>query len=295
MKLVTNKHTGRKVLINKLRDSRENDFLGNEEGNSCPFCPGENEEKANFTIDENGEWQVKAIDNKYPALVTNIEEYQKNNCDYGKHEVLIETREHLRNFYDFNNHEFENIIKMYKNRYIELDRDENVEYTIIYKNHLKSAGASKIHSHSQILSMSFIPPEIKREVNTLKTDSLWGDKRIITENESFELFLPEDSYLSGEMIIENKNSGRFNEINEKEIKDLAKSFKEVFRKIKEVYGTIPFNIYLHSLPKTIKSPKFRWHIHVIPRKGKFGGFELGTGLYINSLDLDEMYNKFCKK
>ena len=60
MKLVTNKHTGRKVLINKLRDSRENDFLGDEDGSKCPFCPGENEEKANFTIDENGEWQVKA-------------------------------------------------------------------------------------------------------------------------------------------------------------------------------------------------------------------------------------------
>ena len=295
MKLVTNKHTGRKVLINKLRDYRENDFLGNEEGNKCPFCPIENEEKSNFTIDEEGEWQVKAIDNKYPALVTNIEEYQKNNCDYGKHEVLIETREHLRNFYDFNQHEFEKIIKMYKNRFIELDMDENVEYTIIYKNHLKSAGASKIHSHSQILSMSFIPPEIKREINTLKIDSLWGEKRIISENDSFELFIPEDSYLSGEMIIENRNSGRFNDINDKEIKELARSFKEVFNKINEVYGTIPFNIYLHSLPKNIKSPKFKWHIHVIPRKGKFGGFELGTGLYINSLDLDEMYEKFCKK
>ena len=28
MKLVTNKHTGRQVLINKLRDSREKDFIG---------------------------------------------------------------------------------------------------------------------------------------------------------------------------------------------------------------------------------------------------------------------------
>src|SRR6056297_2972759 len=238
MKLVTNKHTGRKVLINKLRDSRENDFVGNEDGQKCPFCPRENEEKANFTIDKEGEWQVRAIDNKYPALVTNIEEYQKNNCDYGKHEVLIETRDHLRNFYDFNIYEFINIIKMYKNRFIELDKDDNVEYTIIYKNHLKSAGASKIHSHSQILSMSFVPPEIKREIKALKTDSLWGDKRIISENESFIIFIPEDSYLSGEMIIENKNLGKFEEINDKEIKNLAKSLKEVFKKINEVYGTI---------------------------------------------------------
>jgi len=293
MKLVTNKHTGRQVLINKLRDSRENDFIGKEEGKECPFCPGENEEKANFTIEKEGKWVVKAIDNKYPALVTNIEEYQKNKCDYGKHEVLIETREHLRNFYDFTIEEFENIIKMYRNRFIELDGDENVEYTIIYKNHLKSAGASKIHSHSQILSMSFIPPEIKREIKTLKKYSLWGDKKIITENKNFEVFIPEDSYLSGEMIIENKNSGRFNDIKDEEIVDLAKSFKEIFRKINEVYGTIPFNIYIHSLPKNIKSPKFKWHVHVIPRKGKFGGFELGTGLYVNSLDLDEMYSKFC--
>src|SRR6056297_1939059 len=238
MKLITNNHTGRKVLINILRDSRENDFSDKKDKNKCPFCPGENEEKANFTINKGNAWQVKAIDNKYPALINDIEGYKKNKCDYGKHEVLIETREHLRNFYDFTTEEFENIIKMYKNRFIELDKDENVEYTIIYKNHLKSAGASKIHSHSQILSMSFVPPEIKREINNLKTDSLWGDKRIISENESFIIFIPEDSYLSGEMIIENKNLGKFEEINDKEIKNLAKSLKEVFKKINEVYGTI---------------------------------------------------------
>src|SRR6056297_1927869 len=294
MKLITNKHTGRKVLINILRDSRENDFSDEKDENKCPFCPGENEEKANFTINKGKEWQVKAIDNKYPALINDVEEYKKNKCDYGKHEVLIETREHLRNFYDFTTEEFENIIKMYKNRFIELDKDENVEYTIIYKNHLKSAGASKIHSHSQILSMSFVPPEIKREINNLKKDRLWREKMIIAENDNFEIFILEDSYLSGEMIIGNKNSGKFNDINHEEIIDLANFLRMIFKKIKEVYGPIPFNIYLHSLPKNIKSPHFKWHIHIIPRKGKFGGFELGTGLYINSLDLEEMYNKFCE-
>ena len=293
VKLVTNKHTGRKVLMNRIRDCRNNDF-DSEENEMCPFCPHENEEEANFRIEKNNQWQVKAIDNKYPALMTDIDEFQQNRCDYGKHEVLIETREHLRSFYDFNDDEFIDIIKMYQNRFIELSKDKNIKYTIIYKNHLKKAGASKIHSHSQILSMSFIPPEIKREMNIVKEGELWGDKRIIRNSENFETFIPEDSYLSGEIIIENKHNQRFENINKQEVHELSKEFAYIFRKIKNIYGKIPFNTYLHSLPKVVDLDNFRWHIHIIPRKGKFGGFELGTGLYINSIDLDKMWEEFCE-
>src|SRR6056297_2919945 len=138
MKLVTNKHTGRKVLINEIRDCRINDF-DDEENEKCPFCPNKGEKEANFKIEKNNKWQVKAIDNKYPALITDLEEYTKSNCDYGKHEVLIETRDHIRSFYEFDMDEFSNIVKMYKNRFIELNNDSNVKYTIIYKNHLKNA------------------------------------------------------------------------------------------------------------------------------------------------------------
>jgi len=291
MKLVTNKHTGRKVLINEIRDCRINDF-DDEENEKCPFCPNKGEKEANFKIEKNNKWQVKAIDNKYPALITDLEEYKKSNCDYGKHEVLIETRDHLRSFYEFNMEEFNNIVKMYQNRFVDLNNDSNVKYTIIYKNHLKNAGASKIHSHSQILSMSFIPPEIKREIDIEEKGNLWGKKRLLYEDSNFEIFIPEDSFLSGEIIIENKNSSRFETINDSEITDLSENFLFIFSKIKKIYGKIPFNIYLHCLPKEIELNDFRWHIHIIPRKGKFGGFELGTGLYINSLDLDKMYNDF---
>ena len=66
-------------------------------------------------------------------------------------------------------------------------------------------------------------------------------------------------------------------------------------KISKVYGEIPFNVYLHSLPEDVDLEKYRWHIHIVPRKGKFGGFELGTGLYINSLDVEKMYEEFMSE
>ncbi len=294
MKLTYNTHTGRYVLINEMRDQRKDDFVKTkDQQENCPFCPGQLKDmnclRYEHRIDD--KWVTRSIDNKYPALLCDEELHESGEIDYGKHEVMIECREHLKSYYDFSMVDFERVVEMFKNRYIELNEDEKTESVVIYKNHLKSAGASKIHSHSQILSMSFIAPELEKELS-LDNNQQIDTNCIIRQTANLIAYAPCDAYLSGEVIITHKQSQRFDLLENNETIELAELMQHIFGKIKKIYGAIPFNLFVHSLPKNAMHKHFKWHVHIIPRKGNFGGFELSTGLYINSLNIHEMVEQF---
>ena len=65
----------------------------------------------------------------------------------------------------------------------------------------------------------------------------------------------------------------------------------LFSNLFKVNGNLPFNIFIHSHPKNIEGNYFNVHIHIIPRKYSFGGFELGTGLYVSSIEPKDIANK----
>jgi UDPglucose--hexose-1-phosphate uridylyltransferase len=293
MKLIINKHTGRGLLRNNIRDKRMSDFAQDSD-DDCPFCPSQQNTENCLRYEEviGGCWVTRSIDNKFPALLCDEDKHVNGEIDYGKHEVMIETCDHNKSFFDFSIEEYTCVVKMYKARFIALNNEDKTESVVIYKNHLKSAGASKKHSHSQILSMSFIPPELMLELEASKGTSNISDENIVFQNRNFIVYIPEDAFLSGEIIIQHKTSDRFEKTVENEIEDMAEVLKYVFVKVEYVHGRIPFNIYIHSVPKNIDKKDFKWHVHVIPRRGNFGGFELSTGLYINSLNIDEMVEKF---
>ena len=295
MKLITNQHTGRQVLINTIRDNRKDDFSNNSK-DECPFCPEYALDLKCLRYEQQVEdtWVVRSIDNKFPALLCDETLHDQGEIDYGKHEVMIECREHDRDYFDFDDLDFQHVLQMYHERFRALYDEDKIKSVMIYKNHLKSAGASKRHSHSQILSMSFVPPEIEKELMMIKKGKLTKNENIIFEDEIFQSYMPEDAFLSGEIILTHKKNQRFEAITKEEIKALSKHLEQIFQGIETIYGKIPFNMYVHSLPKDYEMEAFRWHLHIIPRKGQFGGFELSTGLYINSLEIKEVIDRFAE-
>lgn len=131
----------------------------NEYDEECPFCKG-NEAHATdalFEIESEEGWLVKSVYNKFPIIDDMARDV------YGVHEVMIESDKHNRSFYNMSQKEFEDVFFMYRNRFRDLSKDDKVEYVSIFKNFLRKAGASLMHPHAQILSMSFIPPEITND------------------------------------------------------------------------------------------------------------------------------------
>ena len=258
--------------MDKVINENEESIIG-EYNKDCPFCKG-NEHytpKSKFKIEDENGWIVRSIDNKFPI----VDNSQKS--IYGSHEVMIDTYRHNGNFYNMDEDEFYNMLLMYKDRYLNLIKDEKVQYVSIFKNYLRQAGASLNHPHSQIVSISIIPPDIEREINISKqyyienkrylydniiNEEIKEKERVINNSESFLTLVPKSTKYTGEIRI-----------------------------LFKVNGNLPFNIFIHSHPKNIEGNYFNVHIHIIPRKYSFGGFELGTGLYVSSIEPKDIANK----
>jgi len=268
----------------------------------CPFCRGNESYSQNSTFkieDENG-WKVRSVYNKFP-IVDNLQDNI-----YGNHEVMIDTYRHNGNFYNMDEDEFYNMLLMYKDRYSELIKDEKIEYVSIFKNYLRKAGASLNHPHSQIISISIIPPDIEKEINISKqyyiknkrylyddiiNEEIKLKERVINNSESFLTIVPKSTKYTGEIRILFKKNIKFENICNKDIRELSIVFKNLFSNLFKINGNLPFNIFIHSHPKNIENDYFNVHIHIIPRNHSFGGFELGTGLYVSSIEPKDIAQK----
>ena len=103
---------GEWVVIASRRHTRP--VLGSE----CPFCPGAPE--------VGGEWVVKALPNRFPAFSEGGPDVEGDSGLYrkarafGRCEVLLETREHDLDLADLGMDNFVELVRLYRERYLEL-------------------------------------------------------------------------------------------------------------------------------------------------------------------------------
>lgn len=303
--------TNNMIIIVKDRDKRPIDTKicqkdiesKNMYEEKCPFCKG-NENyttESTFEVIEEDEWVAKSVYNKYPILDENSLEI------YGIHEVIIDTYRHNGSFYDMSEKEFYNMFKVYQNRYKKLIENDKVKYVSIFKNFLSKAGASLSHPHSQIIAMSIIPKDILNEINILenyyieKNESLYEKtideeinikERLVFNGDKFIVLIPYASMYSGEVRIICKDNTKFEDLGENNIEELSRIFKNLFKKIYNVCGYMPFNLCMHTHYKDMENDNLlNIHFHIIPRNHNFGGFEIGNGVYVTSKTPEEFAKK----
>jgi UDPglucose--hexose-1-phosphate uridylyltransferase len=108
--------------------------------------------------------------------------------------------------------------------------------------------------------------------------------RIISENESFVAFIPYAAHSPFHTWIFPKRHGAcYGCITDAEITGLAGILKDVLLRVYVGLENPDFNYVVRSLSTTESDSKyFHWYISVIPRITQSAGFELGTGMYINT-------------
>ena len=76
---------------------------------------------------------------------------------------------------------------------------------------------------------------------------------------------------------------------------LADALSEVLYMMRDTLDSPPLNFYIHTLP-TIheESSAYHWHLEVVPRVSKYGGYELASEVIINTMPPEEGA-KFLKK
>jgi UDPglucose--hexose-1-phosphate uridylyltransferase len=295
------------VLFVPERSKRPHAFFnGREESagegeTNCPFCEG----RENLTppevdsfrkqgkADEPG-WLVRVFPNKYPALdreaKMRIKEGKKPYLinGYGFHEVVAESPSHRKDIYSMTTEEIILILKMYRKRFIALKEKKDIKSIFIFKNHGRAAGASLLHSHSQILALPIIPPFIEEETALMAQfakciycsliEEASDDGRVLLDEGGFIVFAPYASrYPYQLLLLPKEHEPFFEETDDEQLINLADVLKEVFKRYEKLFGNIPFNYFLNSSPLR----KGHWNIQIMPKLTIPAGFEKGTGIFVN--------------
>lgn len=297
----TNPISKETVIISENRSKRPTDFLSekHEEENisfkeNCPFCI-ENENMTSKKVYESKEpYFIKVVENKYPAI---LKKEQSNSNIYGFHYVVIEGKNHSGKFFEFSIEHIAEIIRAYIVISKKIYDFPFIKYVQIFKNYGRGAGASLQHSHSQIVGINILPQKIEDEIDNSKEyyedkktciqcDILKNEihlkERIVYEGKEFIALCPYASNYQYEVqIIKKGHTSTMLNLNEVEIKDLSDVLKTVTNMLYKVLGDISYNIYCNFIKKD--NSYFHFYIEVCPRTVKGAGFEISTGIMINTV------------
>ena len=191
------------------------------------------------------------------------------------------------------------VIQTYCQRYTELRTDPRVKLILAFRNHGPRAGTSLAHPHSQLVATPIIPLHIRQkyEVAIRHYDDtgrcLYCDvvaeekavgKRVVLETARFLVFQPFASEVPFETWIAPKHHNPcFARIDFEERLELASVLRKVLHAFHDALNNPDFNLIVHTAPvEDEDKPYFLWHIEIHPRLTTTAGFELGTGIYINT-------------
>jgi len=139
----------------------------------CPFCVG-NESMTPPTVaawPSAEHWEVRVVENLFPVLSPqqsgNALNFglQKVIDGYGRHEVVIDHRNHGIGVSDMEVRHIEGMFSVFRDRMQQIyASDSRIKYVLVFKNFGAAAGASIAHSHSQIVAMPVVPENVVNEL-----------------------------------------------------------------------------------------------------------------------------------
>jgi UDPglucose--hexose-1-phosphate uridylyltransferase len=275
----------------------------------CVFCPGNESYNLELTaFPEGADWKVRVIPNKYEAL-GHSGGRQRNDFygvreGIGDHEVIITRPHNLLTGFLPDDIMDANLLA-YQERMRDLSQHPEVQYVHILQNHGKAGGASMLHPHSQIFATPFVPEHLHDEVVgsyvyfeqngscvycQMIMYELKEQLRVVMDTDDFLVFSPFASRVPYALrIIPKRHMANFMDMTPAERKSLGQVLKEVLQKLFYKLNNPPYNYYIHGLPVShdlmtrYDDRSYHWHLEVLPRLNVWGGFELGSDVYVNTI------------
>lgn len=280
---------------------------------NCPFCSG-NEAltpQEIYSVPETSggaaRWKVRVVPNKFPAL--RIEEsparvaeggsfHSMGGC--GAHEVIVESPDHSRHLSQQPLEQIHAVLRTLQARYQDLMRDPRFQTVVIFKNHGAAAGTSLAHPHWQLIATPVVPRHLRLKhfeaseyfdrtgdclYCVLAHDEITAGKRIVARNEHFVALMPYASHCPFETwILPLQRQASYTLVSPERLWSLSALLKEVLLKLCTALDDPAFNLTINDVPRGDEGKEyFLWHIRIHPRLTTPAGFELGSGMSINTI------------
>ena len=277
---------------------------------TCPFCPGNESqtppEVLRVPASDGSGWAVRLIPNKFAALQRDVEpervihRSRRTINGFGVHDVVIETPSHSQLMGLMAESEVLNILRVYKARFSELSLDSRIAHVTIFKNHGADAGTSLEHPHSQLIATPVISWQVRqrfqealRHYHDFRNcifcqsieEELHENQRVVLVTEHFvvlQLFASPAPFSTH--IYPRRHMASFGDVGGVELSDLAYVLKTILAKLYHGLNNPDFNFTIRTAPAELIGAKyFHWYVSIIPRLTRVAGFELGSGMFINTV------------
>lgn len=291
------------VIIATDRARRPSDFIKARDppagAQGCSFCPGCEDKtppsKASYfddshRPDEPGKppltgWTVRVIPNLYPAVKQESVMLMDGRAmsASGVHEVIVESPLHDHHPQFMSDGEVKRLFRVYKDRYAEIAGIPYIRYISLFRNYGREAGASLAHAHSQLIALPIVPENIKEQSGldygrVIAEES--GSPRAILDTAHTLAIAPYAScYTYEAWVIPKRKRRNLAEMTDEERDDFAVTARDVLARLSKLLSDPPYNYaFVQSVDDDV-----HMHLRIYPKLGIEAGFELNTGVHINSV------------
>jgi UDPglucose--hexose-1-phosphate uridylyltransferase len=253
--------------------------LDPQEGEDCPFCEGHEGETPPESLalgrkdggaDTPG-WLVRVVPNLYPALE--------------RQDVVVHVPRHARSVAELSEDELALVAEAWSRR-AGTARAEGFPYVYALVNEGREAGASRAHSHSQLVWLREPPPAVVAEASPapcalcrhLAAERQEG-VRLVAERDGLVLLAAWAGRLPYELLLAPASHPEGSPFDSPLLPAALSLLGEAVRRLHAIEGPLPLNAWLHG--------GGHWHLEVLPRLTVLAGLELGAGIYVNTLPPEE--------
>ena len=259
----------------------------------------------------NVEWMVRVVPNKYPAISplgtdanrpsTSSTNLFKEQTVLGGHEVIIESPIHHKSIVELDATNLALVFAAYRDRIRHWHDVDGISYISLFKNSGGEAGASLVHSHSQLIATGMMPNRVQLSVNRmlqyraqtgccLQCDlvraELKDKSRIIAKTDGLVAFCPFASEMPMSIRITTMDHhDRFETLSDSTIESVSFLVKRVASWIERLRPGVSYNYLINTRPPAADDcgESYHWSLDIFPRIARIAGFELSSDCMINSV------------
>lgn len=285
----------------------------------CAFCVGREDRtppevwSAVAPDDEDAglSWTVRVVPNLYPALEADPDSDGASASEapgpyeactgFGGHEVVIETPRHAEGLADLSPAHARLVVDAFADRLAHWRDDGRTACAVLFRNQGSLSGASLAHAHTQLIVLPRVPDAIAREIGNLSTYADAHSGRCLlcdmADSDAEGGLTVFDDGITRVMspwaatspyllrVVSHQCAPTFADASAAQRDSLAVALTTAARAYRDALGDPSFNLVVHTAPFSVERTgvlPFHWHIDLVPRFSCSAGFEVGTGMGINS-------------
>lgn len=266
----------------------------------CPFCAG-HETMTPPEVFRTGDgapettgWRVRVVPNLYPIVGGE----GAGPGATGAHEVVVLGPDHGRAFGALDDDQATEVLHVMRDRSAFHLRDGHA-YAVALLNHRRAAGASIAHPHAQVVALDFVPPEAyaaaarATDAADEGIDLLAADlddarrHRTVLFDRDAAAWFPLAGGSPFVLRVGDPTAGpRFDQATDELLDGIAITVRDALAALGAALGDPPYNVTVHTAAGDDTGPR-RWYVEITPRLSVVAGFEMGTGVLVNTTPAEQ--------